>query len=433
VDHGLNNNRNLFCKKMWVLVALVACASGIAPGVAVVADATAIDTLFGALLNRVLSQVAFDSPFSDVPVGPEGRKLEGRVAVAGGVTCQGRYVAQTVPVGVLANASLCVAQVEVTWRVTQGTTVLCSNVTVLSWKAAQVLAYVAVGPGGGLAASRVEVNGGNTTAINTTCSSPASSQFVAQAAAAAIGMQLDVTIGAGLSVPPIPEVPDIVLNLTFTSTPVISRLNISAGCKGLFHQQSLPSPPPDIGCFAGAPPWSPFFAPANFGVRLFGCFWDSLFRELYDAGLFEGRLERRFLGLDLQLDISAAPLHAVLRQGSAALNATVRFEIVAGDDTGIIHAGALLPVNVSATADGTRLIGSVGTVDLGRLNVSFAVDQYRLPVDAALLRPLLLDVLQNELLPMFDRLLASGLALPFALPHAAIAVRSGYMELLAQV
>ncbi len=415
----------------WVLALSVACAGALAPGITLVADAAAVNTLFGSLLNSVLSELVFDAPFGPVPVGPDGRVLQGRVALEGGISCAGAFVAQTVPVGVLANATLCGAPVAVTWRVTQGTTVLCSNVSVVAWRAGQVLAYVTVGPGGGLAASRVEINGGNTTAVNTTCSAAASSLFVAQAAAQAVGTRLDAAMGVALAAPPVPELPQIALNLTFTGAPAITRFNISAGCQGLFHQRGLPPAPGAPSCLAAAPPWDPLYAPASFGLRLFDCFWDSLFRELYGAGLFEGRLVRRFLGMEAQLDFSAAPPRAVLRAGAAALNATVRFEVVIGPDSGVVHAALLLPVNASAQS--ARLSGRVAAVDVGRLNVTFSVEQYRLPVDAALLRPLLLDVLQNELLPALDRLLAAGLALPFALPRAALAVRSGYVELVAQV
>lgn len=422
----------------WLVVLLFACAKANAPGMAVVADASAISVLFGGLLNQVLSSLVFEAEFGPVPVGPgTGRTLEGTVALtSGGISCSGRYVAQTVPVGVLANASACGAVVEVTWRVTQGGTVLCSNESALQWRAGQILAYVAVGVGGGVAASRVEVNGGNTTDLNTTCSSAASSLFVAQAAARAIGGQLDMAIAAALSAPPVPALPDLVLNMTFTGVPSIARSNISVACQGLFRQRDRPAPA-DLSCFAGAPPWGALFAPANLGVRLFDCFFDSLWRVLYDEGLFEGRLVRHFLGLTTQLDVSAAPFRTVLRGGSApsaSLATTVRFEVVIGDDTGIVHAALLLPVNASLDgAAGMRLSGHVPAVQLAGLNVSFSVDNYRLPVDLAVLRPVLLDVLQNELLPAFDRMLTTGLALPVALPRAALAVRAGFLELLAQV
>ncbi len=413
-----------------LLAAAFEASSGLQSGMAVAADASAISVLFGRLLADALAGLSFDSEFfGPVAVGPDGRTLSGTVSIAGGISCQAAFSAATVPVGVLANASACGATARVAWSVAQNGRVLCSNTSLLVWKARQVLAYMAISANVGIATSRVEVNGGNTTAVNTTCSSAASTNFIAVIVAKLLSNRLDAGIAAALSAAPFADWPDIVLSTTFSANPVITRTNVTASCAGTFHQRDRPAPS-GLSCYASPPPWPLLSSRGNFAVRLFDCFFDSLWRQLFDQGLFEGRIVREFIGLQLQLYLSAQPFKTVLRAGGqAAVNATLRIEVVSGDDSAIVHANVLLPVN--ATTDGAVLRGSVPDVKMTGLNATMEFDQYHLPIDMAVLQPLLLDVLQNEVLPVFNKMLAVGIALPLQLPSATVSSRVGFLELLA--
>jgi hypothetical protein len=383
--------------------------------------------LFNGMVEQTLSQTALEPmSFGPVPIG-SGLSLRGTMSAKNGIVCSGLYQTQTVPLGVLTNATDCAAQLEVVWQVvSSGSKIMCSNSSTVTWNA-KFLVYCSWGLMGVLA-NRIEARGINATNL-TTCGGEQSGEIFNSLLVNATAAQLSLILAKQLpfkeDFSPFPDLPLLALNLSMAQSPSVQRTNISGALVGLFYQ-SGDAPFFPLAC-GSIPPWGSL-PRGHLGLRLGDCFFDSLGLGLHSQGIFDGKLTKELLGLTFDIFVSSKPLDFVSQPRSSALNATVRLELESGEfDRAAFVFKILLPLNLSISE--TLLVGAIPAVRIENLNATFDVENYNLPVKVEDLKPLLLVLLQEDLLPMFNKVLATGVELPFKIAAALLTVGNGFVEI----
>ena len=302
---------------------------------------------------------------------------------------------------------------NVNWSIKSGSKVLCSNSSQVEWSADQVMVYCIWGLSG-VAPNRIEVRGINSTNLTTVCSGSLGVGFfnsmMVNATAKQMTLLLDKMMPFKSDFAPFPELPFVFVNLSMAQSPTVQRTNISGNVAGLFYEQGALSPP-TTSCLA-IPPWGSLPGLSHAGVRFSDCWFDSLAIALHNQGLFEGKLQRKLLGLDVEIYLSSKPLDFVSLARSSSLNASLHLEVVSGEfDRASFSFGVLLPLNVSVSSSGMLLTGRVPNVRLEDLNATFDVENYNLPVNASDLKPLLLVILQQDVLGALNKVMSFSFSL----------------------
>jgi hypothetical protein len=226
---------------------------------------------------------------------------------------------------------------------------------------------------------------------------------------------------------PFPSLPSVFLNLTTSQSPSIQRLNISGFVEGAFYESGVAARLPPCSTL---PLWGDLVGRRHAAVRLASCWFNSLAKVMHDQGMFEGKLVKSLLGLDVDIYISSQPLDFVAFRDSSSLNATVKIEVVSGEcDRASFVFQCILPVNLTVTRNGTVLSALVPNIRLEDLNATFTVENYHLPISANDLEPLLLVILQEDMLSVFNKVLAAGVDLPFKVADAFVSIGLGFVEI----
>lgn len=331
------------------------------------------------------------------------------------------YAVQTVPVGVLINASSCQSRssVVLSWEVRRQSVsgpISCSgSISLPPFRAPSIHVYVAaLSSHPPLRVDRVEVVSLNLTLPAFSCfPSAPSSMPIASVIAKNIPLVLDPLLQSVLPPPSWvpPEAPSLSFNATIAFRPPVTQSSLSLPLNGLFRPISSPFPPSFAGPCATAPlPPSPGRMVL---LRLRDCLFRSLSASLFLADSLRDSFSFSFAGFSLQISARALspPLPIFLASSPSILNTSISLEFSAlGSNQGDIEISLSLPFNMRYVS--SSFSASIASVNVSSLSLQLDVRGFRLPIDPTLIEPLVRTLLQDSLLPRIDAFLSTGVTFP---------------------